>query len=449
MSRPKILVVDDKENFLKLFERILGERYALSTAGSGTQALEKIAAEPFDLVLSDIRMPGADGFEVLRAVKRRSPRTQVILMTAFASVPKAVEAMREGAWDYLQKPFDPDDVALLIARALSQPSPESVPLGGLIGSSAALKEFTAQLEKAGGLELTVLLQGESGTGKELAAKALHQRSPRAAKPFIAVNCGALPAELAESELFGHARGAFTGADVARAGLFEAAEGGTIFLDEIGDLPLALQVKLNRVLQEREVRRVGDTRSVPLDVRVIAATHRELKAEVAAGRFREDLFYRLSVLPLRLPPLRERGGDVALLAAHFLQKHARRPLAFTAEAMAALEAHAFPGNVRELENVIARAAALSTGETLGLDLLPSEITGGARPSLDQEALSSLPYREAIERSRNSVSKEYLVALLRDFGGNVTRAAERAGMERESLHRLLKRYGVRSDEFKRSE
>jgi two-component system response regulator AtoC len=268
-----------------------------------------------------------------------------------------------------------------------------------------------------------------------------------------VNCGALPGELVESELFGHARGAFTGAATARAGLFEEARGGTLFLDEVGELPLAAQVKLNRVLQEKEIRRVGDTTPIPVDVRVVAATHRDLRAEARAGRFREDLFYRLNVLAVTLPPLRERPGDVPLLAAHFLTKHARalrRKLeGFAPDVLARLEVHPWPGNVRELENTVERAVAVSAGPIVTVADLPPEIAS-AEPGLpgapSPAALAAMPYKDAVEAARDRVSREYLVALLTEFSGNVTRAAERAGMERESLHRLLRRHGLRSDDFK---
>jgi DNA-binding NtrC family response regulator len=456
-TRPRVLVVDDKENMLKLLGRILGERYDLTTASDGAAALERLARERFDVVLTDIRMPGADGFEVLRAARATTaPPPEVILMTAYGTVQDAVEAMRLGAYDYLQKPFDPDDAALVVARAAERKG--SVPVEeapaafeGVVGQSAPLRDVQRLLEQAATIDITVLLLGETGTGKELAARALHARSPRSAKAFVPVNCGALPPELVESELFGHARGAFTGAVGARPGLFAEAEGGTIFLDEIGELPLPMQVKLNRALQEKEIRRVGDSTPTKVDVRVIAATHRDLREEVGAGRFREDLFYRLNVFPVRLPPLRERAGDVPLLATHFLAKHARafrRALTgFEPEALTALERYAWPGNVRELENAIERATALATGPLVAVRDLPPELTAAAPVAPAAGALARLPYREAVELARERASRDYLVALLQEFGGNVTRAAERAGMERESLHRLLKRYGVRSEEFKR--
>ena len=471
MSTPdkaRVLVVDDKENMRRLFARILGDAYVVTEAADGTQALALLAGREFDVVVTDIQMPGADGFAVLREVKQRAPDTEVVLVTAYASIPKAVEAIKEGAYDYLSKPFDPDEVALLVARALEQRRRGKEAAGlrarlatapglhGLLGASAAMRSLHTLLSQVAARDLTVLLTGETGTGKELAARAVHAESPRKAKPFVAVNCGALPADLVESELFGHAKGAFTGATLAKAGLFEEAHGGTLFLDEMGDLPLPVQVKLNRALQEKEVRRVGTTVPVKVDVRVVAATHRELAAEVAAGRFREDLYYRLNVVTVRLPALRERREDIPLLAMHFLARAGRPELeGFAPEALRALTAYAWPGNVRQLENAVARAVAVAQGRRIGVDDLPSELSGGRAAGtggaqvgrIPAEALVKLPYREAVDSARDTVSREYLSALMQEFGGNVTHAAERAGMERESLHRLLKRYGVRSDDFKR--
>ncbi|MDY7232741.1 sigma-54-dependent transcriptional regulator [Hyalangium rubrum] len=461
-SRPSVLVVDDKENMLKLFSRILGEAYAVTTAGDGERALALLASREFDVVVTDIQMPGADGFAVLREVKRRAPSTEVVLVTAYASIPKAVEAMREGAYDYLSKPFDPDEVALVVARALARRRQQQETEGlkeklaaapdfhGLLGTSAPMRQACAMLAQGAARDFTVLLLGETGTGKELAARAVHAESPRRAGPFVAVNCGALPAELVESELFGHAKGAFTGATAARVGLFEEASGGTLFLDEVGELPLPVQVKLNRALQEKEVRRVGTTTPIKVDARVVAATHRDLQAEVAAGRFREDLYYRLNVFTVRMPPLRERREDLPLLALHFLAKAGRPLEGFTPEALRALTSAPWPGNVRQLENAVARAVAVAQGPRIQLEDLPPELGrsagGGALPP---ESLAKLPYREAVDSARDAVSRDYLTALMQEFSGNVTHAADRAGMERESLHRLLKRYGVRSEDFKRSE
>jgi two-component system response regulator AtoC len=462
VSPPRVLVVDDKENMLKLFAKILDDGWRLTTASDGTRALALLASEEFDVVVTDIRMPGASGFDVLRAAKARSPSTEVVMMTGYGTVSDAVQAMKDGAYDYLEKPFDPDDAGRVVGRAAERKRlvDEATSLRrelqgvyafeNLIGKSARMREAFALLEQAAGLDITVLLLGATGTGKELAARALHHRSTRRAKTFIPVNCGALPAELVESELFGHARGAFTGATGAKLGLFEEAQGGTLFLDEVGELPLPTQVKLNRVLQEKEIRRVGENTPVKVDVRLIAATHRDLRAEVAAGRFREDLFYRLHVFPIRLPALRERMEDVPLLAAHFVKKHARafrRDVAgFEPEALRILTSYAWPGNVRELENAVERAVAVARGDDIQAADLPPDLAAAPSAAPPGEMLAALPYRDAVEQARDRVSREYLAALMKEFGGNVTRAAERAGMERESLHRLLRRYGIRSDEFK---
>jgi two-component system response regulator AtoC len=462
MPRTRVLVVDDKENMLKLFAKILAEGYELTTAGDGARALALVASEAFDVVVTDIRMPGASGFELLQAVKARAPGTEVVMMTGYATVADAVQAMRMGAYDYLEKPFDPDAAGRVVAAAAVHKRQRDAALAlragegtsafhAIIGKSARMLEVYRLLEQAAALDITVLLGGETGTGKELAARAVHYHSARKERRFVPVNCGALPPDLVESELFGHARGAFTGAATAKAGLFEEADGGTIFLDEVGELPLATQVKLNRALQEREIRRVGDTAAVRVDVRVIAATHRDLRAEVAGGRFREDLFYRLHVFPVRLPALRERLEDVPLLAAHFLEKHARAfrraVTGFEPDALGILAGYAWPGNVRELENAIERAVAVARGERIAAADLPAELSAAdAAASPAGAALTTLPFREAVDEVRDRASREYLVALLREVGGNVTKAAERAGMERESLHRLLKRYGLRSDDYR---
>ncbi len=465
MPRTRVLVVDDKENMLKLFEKILADGYELSTAGDGSRALALVADESFDVVVTDIRMPGAGGFEVLRAVKARSPSTEVVMMTGYATVADAVQAMKMGAYDYLEKPFDPDAAAMVVARAaerkrlkdeaatLHRELEGTYSFHNLVGKSAKMLEVYRLLEQAAALDITVLLSGETGTGKELAARAIHYHSARKARRFVPVNCGALPPDLVESELFGHARGSFTGAAGAKAGLFEEAEGGTIFLDEVGELPLATQVKLNRALQEREIRRVGGNEPIKVDARVIAATHRDLRAEATAGRFREDLFYRLHVFPVRLPPLRERAEDVPLLAAHFLEKHARasrRDLSeLEPEALKVLTGYAWPGNVRELENAVERAVAIAEGPRITRGDLPAELSAPAGVTPPGSALASLPYRDAVDQVRERFSREYLVALMREFKGNVTKAAERAQVERETLHRLLKKHGVRSHDFREDE
>jgi two-component system response regulator HydG len=464
MSRPSVLVVDDKEDLLKLFAKILGEEFSLSTASDGAKALALIAEHEFDVVVADLKMPGASGFTVLESVKARWPETEVILLAAYGSVSDAVEAVKQGAYDYIQKPFDPDAAALVVARALERRRlrAQTVSLRkelegvnsfhNVIGKSPPMREVCGLLERAAGLDTTVLLTGETGTGKELAARAVHYHSTRKHNRFVPVNCGALPAELGDNELFGYAKGAFNGAAASKPGLFEEANRGTLFLDEVGELPLPVQVKLNRALQDKEIRRVGENSPFAVDVRIIAATHRELKAEVQAGRFREDLFYRLHVFPIRVPALRERREDIPALAAHFLAKHARASkrdiTGIGNAAMRALTAYNWPGNVRELENAIERAVAIATGRELDIRDLPAELRGAQVGALPAEVLVRMPYHEAMGTARDRISREYLAVLLHEFEGNVTRAAERAGIERESLHRLLKRYGVRSEDYKKS-
>jgi len=461
MGKVRVLVVDDKENMLKLFEKMLSDGYQLTTASDGARALALVANETFDVVVTDIRMPGAGGFDLLRAVKACSAATEVVMMTGYGTIADAVQAMKLGAYDYLEKPFDPDAAVLVVARAAEHKrladeaaalrhEPGRGAFHNIVGKSARMLEVYRLLEQAAGLDITVLLGGETGTGKELAARAIHYHSGRKAHRFVPVNCGALPPDLVESELFGHARGAFTGAAGAKAGLFDEAGGGTLFLDEVGELPLAAQVKLNRALQEKEIRPVGSNEAVRVDVRVVAATHRDLRAEVAAGRFREDLFYRLHVFPIRLPALRERPDDIPLLAAHFLEKHARafrREVAgFEPEALAALVGHAWPGNVRELENAVERAVAVAEGLRVGRRDLPPELSAEGGDALPGTVTTALPYRDAVDQVRERFSRDYLVALMREFKGNVTKASERAGMERETLHRLLKKHGVRSYDFR---
>jgi len=477
MTIARVLVVDDKENFTKLFRRILpAERFDVTTAGDGARALALLAAGDFDVVVTDIRMPGADGLAVLAEARARDPDVEVILMTAFATVPAAVEAMRQGAYDYLAKPFEPDEALLIVDRAVErrrlrhQARDLRRALAGfqridnLVARSPAMAPVLGLIPRAAASVATVLITGESGTGKEVVARAIHTSGERSGARFVAVNCGALPEPLLESELFGHVKGSFTGATMDHRGLFEEAEGGTLFLDEIAELPTSMQVKLNRALQERTVRRVGASSERAVDVRIIAATNVDLRARVAAGQFREDLFYRINVLHLTLPPLRERTEDIPALAAFLLDRHGarrdRRPQpsvsegvaggrglqGFTPEALSALVQYRWPGNVRELENAVERAVAVTDGPRIELEALPDEVAAVLRPRLTRGTETMLTYREVVDLARDRASREYLIALMRELGGNVTEAARRAGMERESLHRLLKRYGVRSEDFK---
>lgn len=460
MTRARILVVDDKDNIVKLLTRILSPEFDVTTAEDGTRALGLVAAREFDVILSDIRMPGADGMAVLQETRRQYPDTEVILMTAFGTVQDAVSAMKQGAYDYLQKPFEPDEALMLVRRAMERRQLRAQArdlqaalagahrFGNLVAESAPMRKVLELVHRAASSDATVLITGESGTGKEVVAHAIHRASARKQKRFVPVNCGAMPESLFEAELFGYAKGAFTGAAADHPGLFEEAHLGTLLLDEIGELPLAVQVKLNRALQEHSIRRVGDSLERGVDVRVIAATNVDLAAAVTAGKFRDDLFYRLNVFPIRVPPLRERKDDVAFLAALFVERHRRDDQAdgFTADALGALIDYDWPGNVRQLENVVQRALAVSDGSKIAITALTDEVTAQPHRSGSGLKLESLSYRDMLETARDRATREYLVALLKDLGGNVTQAAERAGIERESMHRLLKKHGVRSEDFK---
>ncbi len=461
MSRARILIAEDKESMLRLLVRILGDAHEVVTAADGTAALARLSEERFDAVLTDIRMPGADGFAVLRAAKARAPGTEVIMLTGFASIPAAVEAIRLGAYDYIPKPFDPDDLALVVARALERKrlveQVASLPneladrfgFGQMVGRSAPMQEVYDLLERAAGLDVPVLLSGPAGSGKTLAARAIHAQSVRKTHPFTPVKCGALPTERIETELFGAASSS------GPPGLLEQAHSGTVLLAEIDALPPAVQARLALAIEERELGRAGRDHGTRLDVRLIVASRCDLKAEVASGRFREDLFYRLNVFLVRLPALSERREDIPLLAAHFLDRHTtqnRLPARqLSADSLRVLTAYGWPGNVRELESAMARAAVVARGEAIEIGDLPAELRSAAGTTDAQriESLSKLPYREAVREAHDRVARDYLVSLLRELSGNVTRAAARAGMERESLHRLLKRFGIRSDDFKKGD
>jgi DNA-binding NtrC family response regulator len=459
MSAYRILVVDDKETMRSLFERILPD-HQVSTASDGARALAMIDADrPYDVIVSDIRMPGMDGLALLKEVKRVQPETEVILMTAYAEVGDAVEAMKAGAMDYLVKPFDPDDAIAVVERAIEKRKlqrqarqlrddlEDSSGFGPFVGDSRAMRKIYGVLEKAAASDVNVLITGESGTGKELAAHAIHLRSGRQDGPFIPVNCGALPVELAESEFFGHVKGSFTGSVRDKPGLFEEAAGGTLFLDEVNALPPAVQVKLNRAIEEREGRRVGATKPYGIDVRLVAASNVDLKAEVDAGRFREDLFFRLHVLAVRLPALRERKEDIPLLIAHFLKKlDAGKTKGIGPEAFKVLTDYPWPGNVRELRNAIESALAVAEGEEISVTDLPPHISQASSGPISEEHLTTLTYQEACDLGKDRVAGRYLAALMKTYKGNVTAAAGRAGVQRETLHRLLRKHKIDPGEFR---
>jgi len=451
-----VLIVDDDASMRHLLSVILDDHgYEARAVASGEAALEEIAARAYDLVLTDVRMPGMGGLALLRTIQERDPLLMVIVMSAYGSHEAAVEAMKAGAYDYLSKPFRPDEVVLVLRKAEERErlARENVRLRGelarsyrpehLVGASEAMRELARQIQRLAAQKATVLLSGESGTGKELVARALHELSPRAGFPFVAVNCGALPEALLESELFGHVRGAFTDAVRNKKGLAAEADGGTLFLDEIGELPLALQPKLLRFLQEEEVRPVGDTRARRVDVRVVAASARDLKRAVADGGFREDLYWRLAVVPLRIPPLRERPEDVPALAEHFLARFARLrpelgPLSLADDARAALAAHRWPGNVRELEHALERAVVMTEGPVVHEADLPEEVRErpAGRPPAAGEGADAL----SIKRATRALEASLIRAALERTGGNRTKAAELLEISYGALLYKIRDYGL---------
>ena len=449
--RPKVLVVDDEQAILETVEILLrGEGFESCVLQSGREALDRFAEIAPDIVVTDIRMPGVSGLEVLAAVRQRDARVPVILMTAQASLQSAMKAVNEGAFYYLQKPFGNDELVALCRRAAEtrQLTTENVALkreirrrdrtgsGRPVGKNRTFLEMVRLAETVAPTDSTVLITGESGTGKEIVARYIHQLSERESGPFISINCGALPESLLESELFGHMRGSFTGAVKDRDGLLVAAKGGTFFLDEVAEMSPSLQVKLLRAVQEREVVPVGATEAVKIDVRIIAATNRDLEQEIRRGGFRSDLYYRLNVIALHMPPLRDRAEDIPILADHFLRGSSNgraAPLRLSDDALAALRRYDWPGNVRELENALERAAILTNDDVVGLDALPARIVEPAAPALVDERPASSPTLELIERA-------YILWVLQSEGGNKAKAAEILGIDPSTLYRKLNRYGV---------
>ncbi|HET7545586.1 MAG TPA: sigma-54 dependent transcriptional regulator [Polyangiaceae bacterium] len=465
---PRVLVVDDEPTLRRTLARLLNSRnMTVLTADDGAQAIELLEREQVDVLLVDLMMPKVGGLELLDHVRSSHAGVEVIMMTAFGDVETAVKAVRAGAYHFLTKPFrSNDEVVLTVTKAaerrrlvdrallLERRLEQMEKFGELIGNSPKMQEVYRLAIGVAPTSSTVLILGESGTGKELTARAIHGHSPRVNSPFVAVNCSAIPVDLVESELFGHVRGAFTGATATRAGLFESADRGTLFLDEVGDLPPLAQVKLLRALQEGEVKRVGSNETRIVDVRVVAATNVDLRSRISAGRFREDLYYRLNVVPISLPALRERREDIPLLAYHFLQKYASRSLSpvkkISPEAMRLLSAHHWQGNVRELENAIEHAVVFCRDDTMTPAELPfGRASNGASTDSAQAAggepatpgLSDLPYKEAKERSLEAFERSYFEGLLARTQGNVSEAARQAGLDRSNFRRAVKRAGVR--------
>jgi two-component system, NtrC family, response regulator HydG len=468
----RVLVVDDEDALRVTLARVLRQRgLVVETAENGYAGLDALERQPFDVVLVDVRMPGLTGPQFLTRVKSAGYTAEVVMMTAFADITTTVSAVKAGAYGFLTKPFVSNEAVVLeilnaaqykrlreknerLERELSARSPG----GEMVGSCPQMRDVYRVIQGVATTNSTILITGESGTGKELIARAVHERSRRAQKALVTVNCAAIPRDLVESELFGHTRGAFTTAVAARAGLFEAANGGTIFLDEIGDLPTSAQVKLLRTLQSGEVKPVGSDTIKTVDVRVIAATNADLKTAIAAGTFRQDLFYRLNVIRVELPPLRERGDDVLLLAHHFVHKHAqisgRSAARLSSEAAVCIGRYPWPGNVRELEHAIEHAVVFADGDTITPNALPAEVRrAGEGPvsgqpilAADSEAavsaagassdMGTLPYSDAKKRALASFNQTYVTALLRATGGNMSEAARRSGLDRSNFRRLVR-------------
>ncbi|MBN1944959.1 MAG: sigma-54-dependent Fis family transcriptional regulator [Bradymonadales bacterium] len=444
-STTRILVVDDDAPSRQVVCEILGrEGYQVEMADSGDSALALHQEEPFDLVVSDIRMPGRDGLDLMRELKRSSRPPLIILITAFGDMDGAAQALQGGAFEYLSKPFRPSELKATVARAVTElQSVDSIgPSGGdsslgLIGRSPAMIRLYREVARASSSDATVLVVGESGSGKELVARAIHNYSPRKTRPFVAVNCGALTETLLESELFGHVKGAFTGADANRKGLFEEANAGTLLLDEIGEVSPRMQAQLLRVLQEREIRPVGASHSVTVDTRVVAATNRDLEEMVKNGQFREELLYRINVVVIEVPPLRERQEDIPYLVQHFLARHGcdqRKQI--DVEALNALIQFPWPGNVRQLENMIARALALTPGDRITLADLPPEVSSTCVPATSRK-MTALPSTTPKPiQTLSELNRAYALEVLDQVGGNKSKAAELLGIDRKTLYRLLK-------------
>ena len=468
-AKEQILVVDDEANLRRVLSAQLArDGYEVHTAEDGSAALAFLKEHHIDLVITDLRMPRMNGMDLLRATLREDPTMPVVILTAHGTVDNAVEALKTGAFDYITKPFDQDEVRLVVQKALrtralssQHATPTSItqlPAGarfGIIGSSNPIKDLYALIDRVADKPTTVLVYGESGTGKELVARALHENSNRAQAPFIKVNCAAIPKDLMESELFGYEKGAFTGAVGSKPGRFELAHGGTLFLDEIGEIPLEMQVKLLRVLQESEFERVGGVRTISVDVRLVVATNRDLKRATQEGSFREDLFYRLNVVPISLPPLRDRTGDVRELTTFFVDKFNKRlkkaVMGVEPEAMERLQRYRWPGNVRELENIIERAVLFADGTRIGLGDLPPEILADGEPAgadvvTGMEDTQPVPLGDTglkaqVKAATSRIERELILRALRQTGGNVTHAARLLKISRKGLQLKMKELDLR--------
>ena len=450
----KILVVDDEKSMCDFMEIMLSkEGYEVETTVSGSEAIQRTSSSEYDLIIADLMMPEMSGLELLKKIKKGRPGQDMIVMTAFASVDTAIEAMREGALDYITKPFKVDEIKLVIEKSVSrqklteensrlkQQLKKDFSFSNFIGQSDGIVKLKKLAAKVSAIDSTVLVRGESGTGKDLIAKAIHAASGRASGPFVTINCAALPETLLESELFGYKKGAFTGAIKDKDGLFKMAHGGTFFLDEVGNTSPAIQVKLLRVLEDKIITPVGDTRPIEVDVRLIAATNADLEEDVKGGKFRSDLFYRLNVIPLHIPALRERPDDLQLLADHFIRKYCKRnkvdPKTLSQGALEALNKYNWPGNVRELENCIERAVLFSRGDEIDVDDFPTKIVEGTPQAIVSSEAPETPTLESIE-------KAYIYYIMNQAKGKKAKAAKLLGIDNSTLYRKLERYKIQEEE-----
>lgn len=451
-----ILIIDDEKGLLEVLNVVFRkEGYEVKTATSGAEGLDILNSKSVDLVITDIRMPHMSGMEILRYVKENQPEVPVIVITAYGSIQQAVEALKAGALDYIVKPFDVEELKILVARGLERKHlelenillkkdlKEKYKFENMIGKSRLMQEIYLLIDKVAGTDSTVLITGESGTGKEMAARAIHSLSRRKDKPFVTINCAALPENLLESELFGHTKGSFTGAISDKKGMFEVAHKGTLFLDEIGEMSPWTQVKLLRALQERKIRRVGGTEEIPVDVRVIAATNQDLKKRIEEGKFREDLYYRLNVISFEMPPLRERVEDIPLLTQHFLQKYCqqmgKKMKRLAPEVVGIFEQYSWPGNIRELENVIERIVAIEDRETITTACLPPEMLGMVKR--DEIKVELSPGFD-LNRHLDDIAKRYIVKALEKSGGRMKKAAPMLGVSYRTLRYLIDKYELKA-------
>jgi len=452
----KILVLDDERSLCELLKVVFKkEGYEVLTTPSPKKAIEITKKDDIDVLVSDIKLPEMSGMEVLKRLRKARPELPVVMITAYGTIKEAVEALKMGAYDYIIKPFDIEELKVVVAKAIENKKlqdenirlrkelKEKYSFENMIGKSKKMVEIYSLIEKIAPTETTVLITGESGTGKEMAARAIHYLSPRRDKPFVTINCGALPESLLESELFGHVKGSFTGAVSDKKGMFEVADKGTLFLDEVGEMSPMTQVKLLRALQERKIRRVGGTEEIPVDVRIIAATNQDLKKKIADGSFREDLYYRLNVLSLEMPPLRERKEDIPLLVNHFLQKYCqklgRKLKRVAPEVYAIFETYHWPGNIRELENVIERVVAIEERETITRDCLPEELLNPERREIELEIKPGFKLNETIE----AITRDYVQKALEMSRGKLKEAAEVLGINYRSIRYLVDKFALKSD------